>query len=123
MSSEPLTMTELTPALAGLLSYAAGEVLRRVAKARGWSKSEKQRIPRLALVIGAVGGGAIGAAMNGHSAQGIFLGALSGWAAVGWHESTARTRAPAERVTTIGEPTPAGEPTTTGDPEQPTSPG
>jgi hypothetical protein len=29
----------LTPALAGLLSYAAGEVLRRVAKARGWSKA------------------------------------------------------------------------------------
>jgi hypothetical protein len=69
------------------------------------------------LVIGAVGGGAIGAAMNGHSAQGIFLGALSGWAAVGWHESTARTRAPAERVATIGEPT------TTGDPDQPTLPG
>lgn len=92
MSSEVITMTELTPALAGLLSYAAGEILSRVAKARGWSKAERQRIPQLALVIGAVGGGAISAAMNGQTAYGIFLGALAGWSAVGWHESTARTQ-------------------------------
>ena len=98
MSSEVITMTELTPALAGLLSYAAGEILSRVAKARGWAKAggwaeaERQRIPQLALVIGAVGGGAISAAMNGQTAYGIFLGALAGWSAVGWHESTARTQ-------------------------------
>lgn len=79
---------ELLPALAGLLSWVTGEVLRRVAKARRWSASEKRRIPQLALVIGAVGGGAIGAAMSGHGAQGIFIGALSGWAAVGLREST-----------------------------------
>ena len=43
-------------------------------------------------MIGAVGGGAISAAMNGQTAYGIFLGALAGWSAVGWHESTARTQ-------------------------------
>jgi hypothetical protein len=88
MSNDSIPMTELTPALAGLISWAVGEVLRRVAKARGWTDDEKQRIPQLALVVGAVGGGAIGAAMNGQAAYGIFLGALAGWSAVGLREST-----------------------------------